>query len=117
MSQFVIATPVSVAYGMWVADLPSAGGLAPLWQVEQMFVTATWVWLKVVGFQVVTLWQLMQLVDATGTWVGFLPVAVVPLWQAVQLVAVVKVLWSGLAAEDQLLVERWQVSQVAVVGR
>ncbi|WP_293417767.1 hypothetical protein [Piscinibacter sp.] len=92
VSQLVIATPLSVWYGMWVALRPSAGGKAPLWQLEHWLLTATCEWLKVVGLQVVTLWQLTQLVAPTGTCVADLPVAVLPLWQVVQLVAVVKVL-------------------------
>ena len=53
--------------------------------------------MKDVGRQVLTLWQLAQLVAATGTCVADLPVAALPLWQVVQLVAAVKVLWSTLA--------------------
>jgi hypothetical protein len=94
---------------MWVTVRPSAGGKAPLWQLEHWLVTTTCVWLKVVGFQVVTLWQLRQLVAPTGTCVAGLPVAVLPLWQVLQLVAVVKVLWSTFA-EAQLVVDLWQLS-------
>ncbi|PKO45613.1 MAG: hypothetical protein CVU30_01970 [Betaproteobacteria bacterium HGW-Betaproteobacteria-3] len=71
---------------------PSAGGKEPLWQVPHWLVTVTWVWLNFVGFQLVVVWQLMQLVAPTGTCVPALPVAVEPLWQLAQLVAVVKVL-------------------------
>jgi len=109
VSQLVIATPLSVWYGMWVALRPSAGGKAPLWQLEHWLVTATCEWLKLVGFQVVTLWQLTQLVAATGTCVADLPVAVLPLWQDVQLVAAVKVPWSTFAPA-QLVVDLWHVS-------
>ena len=42
--------------------------------------------------------------------------ALAPLWQLEQLVAVVKVLWSALAPV-QIVVDLWQLSQVAVVER
>jgi hypothetical protein len=45
-----------------------------------------------------------------------LPVAVVPLWQVEQTVAAVKVLWLTLVP-SQLVVDLWQLSQVAVVER
>ena len=47
-------------------------------------------------------------------WLAVLPVALVPLWQLEQLVAVVKVLWSALAPL-QVVLDLWQVSQLAVV--
>ena len=62
-----------------------------------------------VGFQVVTLWQLMQFVAPTGTWVAFLPLALLPLWQLLHTVAAVKVAWSTLAP-SQVVVVRWQFS-------
>jgi hypothetical protein len=43
-----------------------------------------------------------------------LPVAAIPLWQLAQLVAEVKVLWSALAPLH-VVVDLWQVSQLAVV--
>ena len=76
-------------------------------------VTATCVWLNLVGVQALTLWQLKQLA-VVGTWLLALPVAVLPLWQLVQLVAVVKVLWSTFAPVHTV-VDLWQVSQAAVV--
>ena len=109
LSQLVIETPVSVAYGMCVADLPSAGGNAPLWQLAQLFAATVCVWLKVVGFHEVTLWQATQLVAATGTWVALLPVAALPLWQLLQFVAAVNVLWSTFA-KFQSVVDLWQFS-------
>jgi hypothetical protein len=45
-----------------------------------------------------------------------LPVAVVPLWQVEQTVAAVKVLWLTLVP-SQVVVDLWQLSQVAVVER
>ena len=45
-----------------------------------------------------------------------LPVALLPLWQLEQLVALVKVLWSALAPV-QIVVDLWQLSQLAVVER
>ena len=47
-------------------------------------------------------------------WLAVLPVALLPLWQLEQLVAVVKVLWSALAPL-QVVLDLWQVSQLAVV--
>jgi hypothetical protein len=41
VSQLPILTPLSLSYGVWVADLPSAGGKAPLWQVEHWLLTDT----------------------------------------------------------------------------
>ncbi|MGH7460547.1 MAG: hypothetical protein ACREMA_05910 [Longimicrobiales bacterium] len=79
LSQLTMATPLRVWYGMWVAGRPSAGGNAPLWQVEHWFVTVTWVWLKRDGLQLAVVWQLMQLAAPTGTCVAGLPVADVPL--------------------------------------
>ena len=45
-----------------------------------------------------------------------LPVALVPLWQLEQVVALVKVLWSALAPV-QVVLDLWQLSQLAVVDR
>ena len=87
VSQFAMATPLSVWYGMCVAERPRAGGYEPLWQLTQLLVTVTWVWFQLVGFQLLVLWQLMQLVAATGMCVPDLPVAVLPLWQFAQFVA------------------------------
>lgn len=70
---------------------PSAGGKAPLWQVEHWFATVTCVWLNLVGVHAVTLWQLKQ-PAVVGTWLPALPVAVLPLWQLAQLVAAVNML-------------------------
>jgi hypothetical protein len=47
---------------------------------------------------------------------ALLPVALVPLWQLEQLVALVNVLWSALAPV-QIVVDLWQLSQLAVVER
>ena len=47
-------------------------------------------------------------------WLAVLPVALLPLWQLEQLVAAVKVLWSALAPL-QVVLDLWQVSQLAVV--
>jgi hypothetical protein len=109
VSQLAEAAVATSWYGVWLADLPSAGGYAPLWQLEHCAVTVTWLWFHFVGFQPVVEWQLMQLVAATGMCVVFLPVAALPLWQLLQLVATVNVLWSTLA-EDQSEVDLWQVS-------
>ena len=79
VSQLALAVAATNWYGVWVADLPSAGGKAPLWQVAHWPDTATCVWLKLVGFHAVVLWQLMQLVADTGTCVPGLPVAALPL--------------------------------------
>ena len=110
----------------------SAGGKAPLWQVEHCAATATCVWLKRLGRQAVVEWQLMQLVAPTGMcaaglpvaelplwqlaqlavvgiWEPSFPVAALPLWQLAQLVAVVKPLWSGLDAAQEV-VDLWHVS-------
>ncbi len=94
---------------MWLADLPSAGGNAPLWQVAHCAVTGTWVWFHLLGFQPVVAWQLTQLVAPTGMWVEALPVAELPLWQPAQSVAALNVPWSTLPA-PQLEVDLWQVS-------
>jgi hypothetical protein len=109
VSQLVIATPASVWYGMCVAGRPSAGGNAPLWQVEHWPLTVTCVWFQAEGFHAVTLWQVVQLAAPTGMCVEDRPTAVVPLWQLAQLVAEVNVLWSTLAP-DQLVVDLWQLS-------
>ena len=49
-------------------------------------------------------------------WLAVLPVALVPLWQLEQVVALVKVLWSALAPV-QVVLDLWQLSQLAVVDR
>ena len=49
-------------------------------------------------------------------WLAVLPAALVPLWQLEQVVALVKVLWSALAPV-QIVVDLWQLSQLAVVDR
>jgi hypothetical protein len=36
---------------MWFAVLPSAGGKAPLWQVEHWLLTGICEWFHLVGFQ------------------------------------------------------------------
>jgi hypothetical protein len=78
---------------MCVDDLASAGGKAPLWQLEHWFVTVTCVWFHFDGTHPVTLWQLAQLVAPTGMWLPGLPVTPpLPLWQPAQLVAALKVL-------------------------
>jgi hypothetical protein len=97
---------------MWLEVGPSAGGLAPLWQLEHWLATTACVWFQFVGVQPVTRWQLAQLA-AVGMCTAFLPVALVPLWQLVQVVAVVKVLWSTLAPL-QVEVVLWQLSQLPV---
>ena len=61
-----------------MAVLPSAGGNAPLWQVEHWLVTGVWLWFHLVGFQPVTLWQLTQFTEV-GMCAGVLPVAALPL--------------------------------------
>ncbi len=83
-----------------------------------LLVTVTWVWFQLLGFQLLVLWQLRQLVEPTGMCVPDLPVAALPLWQLAQLVAAVKPLWSTLAPA-QLAVDLWQLSQLrhAVVDR
>ena len=87
-----IATPVSVWYGMWLAFLPSAGAKPPVWQLAHWLATVTWVWLKLLGFQLLVLWQERQLVAPEGMWLADLPVAALLLWQLAQLVAAVYVL-------------------------
>jgi hypothetical protein len=57
----------------------------------------------------------MQL-SLVATWLAVLPVAVCPLWQLAQLVAAVKLLWLTLVP-TQVVVDLWQVSQLAVVER
>jgi hypothetical protein len=100
VSQLAIETPAREAYGIWFDIGPSAGGNAPLWQVEHWFATTVCVWFHLVGFQAEVLWQLTQL-TVVGTCVPSFPVAALPLWQLAQLVALVKLLWSGLdAAQD-----------------
>ena len=99
-----------------------AGGKAPLWQLAHWLLTVTWLWFHLLGFQLLVLWQLMQLVAATGMCTAGLPVAPLPLWQLEQLVATVKVLWSTLAPLH-VLVLLWQFSHavwpawMVVLGR
>jgi hypothetical protein len=88
VSQLAIATPVRRSYGVCVTGRASAGGFAPLWQVLHCPAAATCVWLKLVGFQPVTVWQLRQLA-VVGMCVAGLPLALTP-WQLAQLVAAVK---------------------------
>ena len=60
--------------GIWPGCLPVA--VVPLWQLEQVPVTA--LWSKRAGTQALVVWQSSQaLVELT--WVACLPVAVVPL--------------------------------------
>ena len=95
--------------------MPSADAKVPVWQLAHCAVTGTCVWLKRLGFQLLVLWQAAQLVLPTGTWLLGLPAAPLlpppPLWQVPQAVAALKVLWST-RAPDQLLVDRWQLSQL-----
>jgi hypothetical protein len=76
--------------------------------------TGICVWFHLVGFQPVTLWQLMQF-TAVGMCVPALPVAALPLWQLAQFVALVNRLWSGLAPA-QVLVDLWQSLHAACVN-
>ena len=94
LSQLAIATPVSVWYGMWLADLAVGRREAPGVAGRARLATVTWVWFQLLGVQPVVLWQLMQLVAPTGMCVPDLPVAVLLLWQLAQLVAAVKAVWS-----------------------
>jgi hypothetical protein len=71
-------------------------------------VTGIWLWFHLVGFQPVTLWQLMQF-TLVGMCAAVLPVAALPLWQLAQLVALVNRLWSGLEP-SQVAVLLWQFS-------
>jgi hypothetical protein len=63
---------------MWLTDFPSAGGYAPLWQVEHWLVTGCWEWFHLVGFHDVVLWQLTQFTVVGMCW-AFLPEAAEPL--------------------------------------
>ena len=114
LSQLVMETPLKLLYGMWLAPTALAGGKPPLWQLAHWLATGICVWFHFVGFQPVTLWQLMQF-TLVGMWVAALPTAALPLWQLVQLVALVNKLWSGLAP-TQVVVDLWQVLQAAWVG-
>jgi hypothetical protein len=120
LSQLLITTPLKVLYGMWLGVKPSAGGKPPVWQLAHWLATGICVWFHLVGFQPVTLWQLMQF-TAVGMCVPALPVAPLPLWQLAQFVALLNKLWSGLAPA-QVLVDLWQLSHtvwplwIAVVG-
>lgn len=91
LSQLAEAMPLMPLVGMCLLCLPSAGGLLPVWQVAHWPEVLTWVWLKLVGFQLVTAWQLTQFAD-TGMCPEGLPLAGPPLWQPTQSVAVVNVL-------------------------
>ena len=75
-----------------MADLPSAGGKLPVWQVAHFAVTGTWVWSKRLGFQLEAEWQLAQLVLPTGMCEAALPVAPLPVWHLAQSVAALKLL-------------------------
>jgi hypothetical protein len=112
LSQLAMETPLSDLYGMWLAVTPSAGGNAPLWQVEHWLATGAWVWFQLLGFQLAVVWQLMQLA-LVGMCVALLPVAELPLWQLEQLVDALNRLWSGLEPA-QVLVDLWQLSQLPV---
>jgi hypothetical protein len=71
------------------------------------------VWLNLVGFHPVTVWQLKQFTDAlTGIWPLGLPEAVLP-WQLAQFVDEPNELWSTFAPDHPLVL--WQVSQAALV--
>ena len=96
-----------------MAATPLAGGKPPVWQLAHWLATAIWLWFHLVGFQPLTLWQLMQF-TVVGRWLPVLPTAALPLWQVVQLVALVNRLWSGLPP-DQVLVDLWQELQAACV--
>ena len=63
----------------WVFGLPVA--VVPLWQLEQVPVTA--LWSKVAGVQALVVWQALHWAEVV-TWVFGLPVAEVPLWQLEQ---------------------------------
>ena len=92
-SQLAPAVAPTIWYGTWLADLPSAGGNAPVWQLAHCAVTGTWLWLKLLGFQALVLWQATQLVVPTGTCLAGLAVApLAPVWQLVQLVAALNLL-------------------------
>jgi hypothetical protein len=100
---------------MWLAVGPSAGGLAPLWQVAHWLATGIWLWFQLVGFQPLVVWQLVQLSEVL-MWLLVFPVAEVPLWQLAQLVADVIPLWSMPLAGNQPEV-LWHVPQGAWVTR
>ena len=82
-----------------------------MWQLTHWAVTLTWVWFHFDGVQPLTLWQLKQPVEPTGMCVADLPVAAVPLWHDAQFVVALNTVWSTLA-DDQLLVDLWQLSQL-----
>ena len=68
------------------ADLPPAGGNAPVWQLAHWFATGAWLWVHGLGFQALVVWQATQLPEPTGIWLAPLPVAALPSWQPAQLV-------------------------------
>ena len=92
-----------------MAATPLAGGKPPVWQLAHWLATAIWLWFHLVGFQPLTLWQLMQFTPV-GMCVAALPTAALPLWQLAQLVALLNRLWSGLAP-THVVVDLWQFSQ------
>lgn len=109
LSQLAPAEAGTAAKGMWLVGTPSAGGKAPEWQLAHCATTRLWVWFQLLGLNADTVWQLMQLTDPVGTCPLGLPLLAAPLWQLAQSVAAVKVLWSGLAPAQPLVL--WQVSQ------
>ena len=84
-----------------------------MWQLAHWPATLNWVWFQLLGVQLATPWQLPQPLDPTGMCVAALPVAALPLWQDAQLVDALNALWST-RAPDQVVVERWQLSQLPV---
>jgi hypothetical protein len=110
VSQLAEAAAATSWYGVWFADLPSAGGKAPVWQLVHCAVTGTCVWFHFVGFQPAVLWQVTQLVAPLGMCVEFFPLAALPLWHPVQSVAALKLAWSTLAPLHDVL-DLWQFSQ------
>lgn len=120
LSQLADAEATTVANGMWFAGRPSAGGNAPVWQLEHCAATAICVWFQLLGLKPVTVWQPMQFAAPTGMCPLGLPVTATPLWQLVQLVDALKLAWSGLAPAQPAGL--WQPSQlvtpawIAVLG-
>jgi len=70
------------------------------------------VWFHFVGFQLVTVWQLMQLA-VVGMWLPNLPSAALPLWQLAHCVLLLKLPWSGLALLQDFV--EWQLSHANCV--
>ena len=50
-----------------------------MWQLAHCPATGSWVWVHLLGAQLLTPWQLKQPVAATGMCVADLPVAALPL--------------------------------------